>query len=236
MDDFISATNLTVTKEKNEILHSLNFTVRRGSLTGLIGPSGSGKTTLIRTIVGVQRYDGNMIINGKTAGSSALQHEIGYVTQSPSIYNDLTVEQNLKYFAAIVGAPRSQIRKIINIVDLLPQRKQLVEKLSGGQRARASLAVALLGRPKLLVLDEPTVGLDPILRRKLWNLFKILAKNGTTLIISSHVMDEAELCDDLILMRDGKILWNDSRHKLLKSTGKPDVGSAFIATIERGNA
>ena len=228
----IEAKGLRVQKDKSVILDGLTLSVKAGSVTGLIGPSGSGKTTLMRSIVGVQKYDGTLSVLGRAAGDKTLRQTIGYVTQSPAVYGDLTVQQNLDYFAALTKADKSRVKQTIADVGLTKQRKQLVNDLSGGQRARVSLAVALLGSPEVLVLDEPTVGVDPILRDELWNIFHNLAEQGKTLLISSHVMDEAEKCDELLLVRDGKVLWNDSRAKLLAHTKKQRVGDAFIVMIQ----
>lgn len=230
----ITATDVVVQKNKHTILDKLSFSVEKGKLTGLIGPSGSGKTTLIRTIVGPQKLtSGELVINGLKAGSKKLRSTIGYVTQTPAIYNDLTVKQNLDYFATILRA-KSTVAKVIKQVDLEKQTRQLAESLSGGQRARVSLAIALLGDPDVLVLDEPTVGLDPVLRRDLWQLFDQLASEGKTLLISSHVMDEAEKCDNLLLLRDGKLLWNDGKTELLKRTKTSTVEQAFLNLVEEG--
>ena len=230
----IVAENLFVKKDNKTIIDNLTFEVPRGSITGLIGPSGSGKTTLMRTIVGVQKSSaGSLKILGESAGSRRLRRSIGYVTQSPAVYGDLTVLQNLRYFGALVTATPKQIDQIIKNVRLKDQRDQLVDSLSGGQKARVSLAVALLGDPDLYVFDEPTVGLDPVLRNELWSMFKDMAATGKTLLISSHVMDEADRCEHLMLLRDGKLLWDDSREGLLKKTGKHGVGDAFVAMIER---
>ncbi len=228
----ITADALAVRKNTTTILGELTFSIKKGAVNGLIGPSGSGKTTLMRSIVGVQKYAGVLNVLGCDAGNKKLRTQIGYVTQSPAIYSDLTVAQNIAYFASIVGASKEQVTHIIRDVDLSRQSKQLVANLSGGQKARVSLAIALLGNPELLVLDEPTVGLDPILRNNLWDLFAQLAANGKTLLISSHVMDEAERCDELLLMREGKLLWNDSRQQLLKETATHTVGDAFVKMIE----
>lgn len=234
MDSSISvvAKNLVVAKSKVSILHDLNFAIQAGSITGLIGPSGSGKTTLMRAIVGVQRYTGTLRVLSKSAGDKSLRSNLGYVTQNPAIYADLTVEQNLRYFAVLARATKEQMKVILEQVDLVRQKDQLAETLSGGQKARVSLAIALLGSPELLVLDEPTVGLDPILRRDLWNLFDRLATQGKTLLISSHVMDEADRCTDLLLLRDGKLLWQDTRERLLTETKTNSVEKAFLAIVE----
>lgn len=228
----IQAKDLLIVRGKNEVLHGISGDVKEGVLTGLVGPSGSGKTTLMRAIVGVQHINkGSLTVLGRPAGSVELRHSIGYVTQAPSVYGDLTVEQNLAYFAKIIEAPMSDVQRVLETVQLLPQRRQLVDSLSGGQEARANLAVALLGDPELLVLDEPTVGLDPILRDELWNMFAKLASQGKTLLVSSHVMDEAERCDELVLMRDGKIVWNDTKERLLLGTKTSSVGDAFLDII-----
>lgn len=234
--DVVVAKKLGVKKGNNRILSGVSFSLRRGSVTGLIGPSGSGKTTLMRCLVGVQVIsDGALEIFSKPAGHKDLRQRIGYVTQRPAVYDDLTVWQNLQYFATIVGVGAADAQRVISEVRLEKQRDQVVESLSGGQQARVSLAVALLGNPELLVFDEPTVGLDPVLRQELWTLFAELAKSGRTLLISSHVMDEAERCDDLLLLRDGKLLWDKSRVALLKKTNTHDVGAAFMAMIAGGN-
>ena len=228
----VEARKLTVKKDKAVILYELDFSVHVGTITGLIGPSGSGKTTLMRSIVGVQKYEGKLDVLGQNAGAKFLRSKIGYVTQTPAVYGDLTVKQNIDYFAKIAAADKAQVTSIIETVRLGEQQHQQVESLSGGQRARVSLAVALLGDPELLVLDEPTVGLDPILRAELWDQFAELARSGKTLIISSHVMDEAERCDELVLIRDGKLVWNNTKNSLLVRTKTTNVGDAFVRMIE----
>ncbi len=237
MKSSIESSNLKVNKGKSEILRGLDFTVEPGTVTGLIGPSGSGKTTLMRTIIGVQVASaGELRVLGRPVGSKILREKIGYVTQTPAVYPDITVVENLRYFATLVRAMSANVDAVIKQVQLEKQRDQMVESLSGGQKARVSLAVALLGDPELLVLDEPTVGLDPVLRNELWELFKDLAKKGKTLLISSHVMDEAERCDNLLLLRDGKLLWNNSLKGLLEHTHEKSVGDAFITMIKQGGA
>jgi len=227
----IEAKVLRVEKAGKSVLRDISFTVMSGEITGLIGPSGAGKTTLMRAIVGVQTYRGELQVLGEAAGSARLRPKIGYVTQSPSVYDDLTVRQNLAYFATLLRAPKTKIDEIIATVQLQKQTKQVVGSLSGGQRARVSLAIALLGDPELLVLDEPTVGLDPLLRQELWALFADLAARGKTLLISSHVMDEAEKCDQLLLVRDGSLLWDKSRQELLAKTNTQTVEDAFLAMV-----
>ena len=230
----VDVTDLNVRRGKHPVLHGLSVSVPRGVVVGLLGPSGCGKTTLLRTIVGVQVVQsGTVTVLGRDAGSASLRHRVGYVTQDASVYDDLTVRQNLQYFRAVLGAPRSDVDRVLALTDLPSQAGQLVGSLSGGQRSRVSLAGALLGSPELLVLDEPTVGLDPLLRVELWTLFHQLAASGTSLLVSSHVMDEASRCDRLLLMRDGEILADDTPAGLLASTGTEDTEGAFLALIAR---
>ena len=217
----------------NLVLPGVSLEVAAGTVTGLLGPSGSGKTTLMRSIVGVQVVDaGTVRVLGLPAGSPPLRRRVGYVTQEPSVYGDMSVRENLRYFARILGAPPSRIDEAIDEVDLRAQADQLTRTLSGGERSRVSLATALLGRPELLVLDEPTVGLDPVLRRDLWTMFHALADTGRTLLVSSHVMDEAERCDELVLMRDGRIVAAEPPLGLLERTGAASLEAAFLALAE----
>ncbi len=231
-DVAIKADNLKVIRNSKTILKGLDFEITKGHITGLIGPSGSGKTTLMRSIIGAQKItSGQLTVLGEAAGSAVLRSKIGYVSQSPSVYEDLTVWQNLVYFGVILNQKKAAIKEVIKHVDLVKQEKQLVSTLSGGQRARVSLAVALLGNADLLILDEPTVGLDPVLRHSLWNLFFELAQAGKTLLISSHVMDEAEDCPDLLLMRDGKILRHETKESLLRESNSKTVDEAFLKIV-----
>ncbi len=230
----IQTEDLRVRRGAREVLHGVSFDVPPGSLVGLLGPSGSGKTTLMRALVGVQRnVKGVVNVLDHPAGSPILRHQVGYVTQDASVYSDLTVRQNLRYFASILRADRGSVERAIESTELTEQSNQLVGSLSGGQLSRASLAVALLGSPKLLVLDEPTVGLDPVLRMELWSLFRRIVESGTTLLVSSHVMDEATRCDRLLLMREGRILADETPKSLLERTGAADADEAFLTLIRR---
>jgi ABC-2 type transport system ATP-binding protein len=207
--------------------------VEPSGVTGLLGPSGSGKTTLMRAIVGVQVIEsGEVTVLGRPAGSPENRRRVGYVTQAPSVYGDLTVRENLHYFARILDVPTERIDEAIATVDLGGHDDQVVRTLSGGERSRVSLATALLGQPEVLVLDEPTVGLDPVLRRDLWRTFHELAEAGTTLLVSSHVMDEAERSDDLVLMRDGLIVATGAPDALRAQTGTSDLEEAFLVLAE----
>jgi ABC-2 type transport system ATP-binding protein len=215
------------------VLPGVSLEVAAGTVTGLLGPSGSGKTTLLRSIVGVQIVEaGTVRVLGLPAGSPPLWRRVGYVTQEPSVYGDMSVRENLRYFARILGAAPSRIDEAIDEVDLAGQADQLTRTLSGGERSRVSLATALLGRPELLVLDEPTVGLDPVLRRDLWTMFHELAQTGRTLLVSSHVMDEAERCDELVLMRDGAVVATGPPAGLLERTGAASLEQAFLTLAE----
>jgi ABC-2 type transport system ATP-binding protein len=215
------------------VLRGLTVSIPAGQVVGLIGPSGSGKTTLMRAIVGVQVVQaGTVTVLGRPAGSADLRRRVGYVTQDASVYDDLTVRQNLDYFKAVLGAGRSDVTRVIEQTDLGASAGHLTGSLSGGQRSRVSLAVALLGSPELLVLDEPTVGLDPVLRRDLWTLFHGLAAAGTSLLVSSHVMDEAGRCDRLLLLRDGEVLADDTPAGILSRTGAADIDAAFLRLVD----
>jgi ABC-2 type transport system ATP-binding protein len=229
----VTVRGLRVVRGGTPILDGLDLDIPAG-LTGLLGPSGCGKTTLMRAIVGVQVVAGGEVsVLGRPAGSPALRSQVGYVTQAPAVYGDLTVRENLDYFARILDVGASRIDETLATVGLERLAGRAVHALSGGERARTNLAAALLNRPRVLVLDEPTVGLDPILRRDLWRTFARLAAGGTALIVSSHVMDEAARCEHLLLMRAGRIIASGSLEALLRETGTGDVESAFMRLVER---
>jgi ABC-2 type transport system ATP-binding protein len=232
VENAVEVRGLTVVRSGRIVLDGLDLTVGAG-VTGLLGPSGCGKSTLLRSIVGVQQVAGGEVrVLGEPAGRAPLRSRIGYVTQAASVYDDLTVAENLRFFARVLGCPATEEDRSIEAVDLAPYRDAVVGRLSGGQRSRASLAVALLGTPDLLVLDEPTVGLDPVLRRDLWRLFHELADAGAAVLVSSHVMDEAERCDQLLLMRDGAVLAQDTPAAIKAQAGTADVESAFLRIVE----
>jgi ABC-2 type transport system ATP-binding protein len=215
------------------VFADLSLDVAGGRVTGLLGPNGAGKSTLIRCIVGVQIVEaGSVTVLGEPAGTPSLRARVGYVTQAPSVYLDLTPRENLEYFARIIGAGATSVGEAISAVGLEEAGDRLVGRLSGGQRARVSLATALLGEPEVLVLDEPTVGLDPVLRNELWGLFRRLTAGGTTIVLSSHVLDEAARCDDLVLLRDGQLVATASPAELRERGGSEDLEQAFLRLAE----
>ncbi|MDQ1661157.1 MAG: type transport system ATP-binding protein [Blastococcus sp.] len=232
MDPAVTVTDLVVERGRRRVLDELTFAVAPGRVTGLLGPSGSGKTTLMRALVGVQQVrSGEVTVLGLPAGCPALRARIGYVTQAPSVYGDLSVRDNARYFAALYGRGTAAADDAIGAVGLGDAANQLVDDLSGGQKGRASLACALVGDPDLLVLDEPTVGLDPVHRVELWDPFHALADGGTTLIVSSHVMDEAARCDRLLLLRDGELVADSTPAQLRTDGGSEDLELAFLQLI-----
>jgi len=232
METAVEVQDLVVERGKRTVLHGIGCVVPVGSVTGLLGPSGSGKTTLIRAIVGVQIVkSGTVSVLGRPAGSPANRQAVGYVTQSPSVYADLSVRENARYFAALHGLKAAAADQAITDVGLASAKGQLVGNLSGGQRSRASLACALIGNPRLLVLDEPTVGQDPVLRADLWARFHALAANGTTLLVTSHVMDEAGRCDRLLLIREGRLIGDDTPAAIRATAGTDDLEEAFLRLI-----
>jgi ABC-2 type transport system ATP-binding protein len=231
----VEVERLRVVRGGRDALADVTLAVLRGTVTGLLGPSGSGKSTLLRAIVGTQIVrSGSVTVLGEPAGTPSLRSKVAYTTQSPAVYDDLTVRENVDYFARLVRAPRANADAAIELVGLGEEAGRVVGRLSGGQRSRVSLATALVGRPEVLVLDEPTVGLDPVLRRDLWQAFGQLARDGATLLVSSHVMDEAERCDELLLLRDGQLLARGTTAEILSRTGAERMDDAFLRLIGSG--
>jgi ABC-2 type transport system ATP-binding protein len=226
----IEVNDLDVVRGKKTVLHGISVNVPAGAITGLLGPSGSGKTTLLRSIVGVQRISGGTVnVLGLPAASPALRQKVGYVTQSPSVYEDVTVLQNVRYFASLYGRRLRDPRDVLAVVGLSDQANQLVSSLSGGQRSRCSLACALVADPKVLVLDEPTAGQDPLVREQLWEQFSALARSGVAVIVSSHVMAEAGRCDRLLMIREGRVTAEGTPDQLRAQTGHDDMDDVFLA-------
>jgi ABC-2 type transport system ATP-binding protein len=229
----IEVEHLHVVRGGAVVLDDVSLTVEQGTVTGMLGPSGSGKTTLLRSIVGVQVVAGGTVrVLGLAAGDPGLRSRVAYLTQAPSVYLDLTVRENLAYFARILNASQERIDRVLGIVGLGDFGSRLVRTLSGGELSRVSLATALLGEPELLVLDEPTVGLDPVLRRDLWRTFRALAADGATLLVSSHVMEEADHCDRLLLVRAGEIIADETPGSLRARTGCEGLDEAFLSLVE----
>lgn len=229
MGTLVRASGLNVIRGKNHVLRDLEFSLADNRIIGIIGPSGSGKSTLLRAIVGVQDYRGTLEVLGRPAGSKDNRGRMGYMTQSASVYGGLTVRENIRYFSQLTGE-KDRTDEIIEFLDLAPQRDQKISTLSGGQRNRVSLGAALVGKPELLVLDEPTVGLDPLTRENIWHHLRSL---GTSILISSHVMDEAARCDDIVLLRDGHILAHATPADLLRQAGASNLDEAFLNLIRR---
>ncbi|WP_052460731.1 ABC transporter ATP-binding protein [Microbacterium gorillae] len=230
----VSVRDLVVRRGKHRVLDGVSLEIPAGRITGLLGPSGGGKSTLMRAVVGVQRVvSGEVSVLGEPAGSAGLRDRVAYATQAASVYDDLTVAQNLRYFQRLLRAPGSDAERVTEAVGLRPQATQRVGTLSGGQRSRVSLAIAMLGAPEVLVLDEPTVGLDPLLRESLWAVFREISGAGATMLISSHVMDEALRCDEVILLRDGEIIAQTTPEAMLAETGARDPDEAFLTLVRR---
>jgi ABC-2 type transport system ATP-binding protein len=230
----VTIAGLTVSRGHKRVLAAIDLSVDAGTITGLVGPSGAGKTTLIRSIVGVQQIEaGTVTVLGHPAGSPPLRSRIGYLTQAPSVYLDLTVGENVRYFGTLYGRAAAECDEVVATVGLSDQVRQLCGNLSGGQLSRASLACAMVGKPDLLVLDEPTVGQDPALREELWATFRELADRGVTLIVSSHVMNEATRCDRLLLIRDGRVVADGTADRIMRDTGTDSMDDAFLALVRR---
>ncbi|WP_424924079.1 ABC transporter ATP-binding protein [Actinomyces bowdenii] len=232
----VEAQRLSVSRGGQEILHSLDMSIEPGTITGLLGPSGCGKTTLMRTLVGVQHYSGRVRVLGHAPGARAARGRVGYVAQGLAVYRDLTARQNVRYFAALAGDRARGIEEVLTLVGLGAIADRPVAGYSGGQAGRVSLACALVANPDLLVMDEPTVGLDPVTREELWDSFRAMAQAGAALLVSSHVMDEAFRCDRVLLMRQGRILATTTADDLLASTGQETLDAAFLCVIQRGDS
>ena len=214
-----------------DALAGLDLEVRAGEIYGLLGPNGSGKTTFIRCVAGLVRPDaGTITVLGRTARDAVSAGRLGYMTQAAALYGDLSVMENLAFFARLEGVEDAddRIDEVLRTVDLADRGKSIVSTLSGGMRSRVSLAAALLHRPDLLLLDEPTVGIDPVLRQEFWTHFRSLASSGVTILVSSHVMDEAARCDRLGLIRAGRVLAEGTAAELVRRAGASDLEAAFL--------
>jgi ABC-2 type transport system ATP-binding protein len=218
-----------------EALAGLSLSIYEGEIYGLLGPNGSGKTTLIRCLAGLLRTDGGRLaVFGVAPRVAVSAGRVGYMTQVPALYTELTVDENLRFFAALHGVREVErrVEESLRTVDLLDRRRSVVGTLSGGMRTRVSLASTLLHDPRLLLLDEPTVGVDPVLRRDFWAHFRGLAAKGITILVSSHVMDEASRCDRLGLIRAGAVMAEGSAGALISRAGAHDLEGAFLTLAE----
>lgn len=241
MTSAITLSELTVVRSGSTVLDHIDSEIPSGAITGLLGPSGCGKTTLMRVVVGAQKItSGTATVLGLPAGSNPLRSRVGYTTQSPAVYGDLTVGQNVDYFGALYPDRRASARtdaaEAIAAVGLHGFTDRRADSLSGGQHSRVSIACALVAHPELLILDEPTVGLDPLLRAELWERFAAMAAGGTTVLVSSHVMDEAAHCARLILLREGRLVADLAPSELLTRTGAPNLDDAFLALVREQEA
>ena len=213
---------------KQPALDGVSLRIRRGEVYGLLGPNGAGKTTLIRSLVGlVAPEQGTVTVLGRRMPQLAVLARVGYMTQQAALYPDLSAEENVRFFGAIHGRENG-VREALEFVELWDRRTSVVSTLSGGMRTRCSLACALVHKPDLLLLDEPTVGVDPQLRVQLWDGFRKMAAGGTAIVVSSHVMDEAERCDRLGLIRFGKLLAEGTVAEIKSRAGVDRLEDAFL--------
>ena len=214
-------------------LNGVTLRVRKGEIYGLLGPNGAGKTTLIRLIVGLlEAQAGTVTVLGQRMPNVPVLRHIGYMTQAAALYPALSVEENVRFFAAINGAEEG-VKDALELVQLYDRRKSVVSTLSGGMRTRCSLACAVVHRPELLLLDEPTVGVDPELRVQLWEDFRRMAEAGTTIVVSSHVMDEADRCQRLGLIQYGRLIDEGSPADIRAKAGTQNLEEAFLALAGR---
>jgi ABC-2 type transport system ATP-binding protein len=231
-DNPISVQNLSVRFGKDIILPNINLEIGNSQIVGLIGPSGSGKTTLVKSLIGMNKFEGNIHILEQKIPNLNVFTCIGYMAQSDALYEDLSALNNLLFFANLLNirgkSALEKANEMLDFVDLSKHRNKLVKNFSGGMKRRLSLAIALIHDPKILILDEPTVGIDPLLRLKFWEKFESLRKNGCTILITTHVMDEAYHCDRLLLLRNGTILADGSLDNLFSTTKKNTVEDVFL--------
>lgn len=224
--------DLTVKFGKTTIIPHLNLDLQQGQLIGLLGPSGSGKTTLVKAIMGMNKFSGNIKIFNQDVPSLELCEQIGYMAQNDALYEDLSALDNLLFFSSMFGLMGKEAlqraNEMLDFVDLQKDKKKLVKNFSGGMKRRLSLAICLMHKPKMLILDEPTVGIDPLLREKFWNKFSDLKAEGCTIFVTTHVMEEAHHCDRIVLLREGRILANGSLDELFKAANADNIEDVFL--------
>ena len=218
---------------KQQVLKNIRLDIQEGEIFGLLGPSGAGKTTLVKQLVGLDLpSSGEIYLFQEKMPSLKLIERVGYMAQSDALYGELSAKENLQFFASLYGLKgkkqKQRINEVMEIVQLTDHLTKLVSNYSGGMKRRLSLAISLLHKPKLLILDEPTVGIDPVLRKSIWKTFHNLKKNGTTIIVTTHVMDEADKCDRLGLMRDGSLIAVGTPKELKEQTNSETIEEAFL--------
>ena len=236
MKEYISIKNMNFSYTKEKFISDLNIYIPKSSSVGLIGPSGSGKTTIIKLILGLlSPQEGSIKINNQNYS----HNDLGYMPQQYALYEELTVKENLEIFSNLNNvSKKSEIQKrsqdLLNLIELSDKAKELVKNLSGGMKQRLSMAIAMINNPEILLLDEPTVGIDPVLRESFWSHFKKLNENKITIIITSHVMDDAMKCDKVIFFIEGKIVAYDTPVNLIKYTKTNNLGDAFVQIVNKG--
>lgn len=219
--------------DDQEVIHNVSIHVRKSEIFGLLGPSGSGKTTMVKMIAGIdEATSGSIEVLGTRMPKLSMMKRIGYMAQSDAMYSELTARENLEFFGSLFGLRGDKLRKrmneVMDLVDLSPHMKRFVGAFSGGMKRRLSLAIALMHEPEVLILDEPTVGIDPVLRQSIWDEFEKLRRDGTTILVTTHVMDEAEKCDRLGMIRDGQLIAIGTPEELKEKTGSATIESAFL--------
>jgi ABC-2 type transport system ATP-binding protein len=233
MNAIIQLNNLSKSFKTQDVLKDVSLDIKQGEIYGLLGPSGSGKTTLIKLMIGLELPStGRVLFKGSKLKAKNLYPSIGYMAQSDALYGELTARENLSFTASLYGLKKRQrkhqIEKVLEMVDLLPHLDKQVHYFSGGMKRRLSLAIALLHDPEVLFLDEPTVGIDPVLRREIWEGFRKLKEDGRTIIITTHVMDEAERCDRLGLLQRGEIISSDTPAAIKTQYGVTSIEDVFL--------
>jgi ABC-2 type transport system ATP-binding protein len=233
MESIVSIQNVTKVFGKQTVLQEINLEIHKGEIFGLLGPSGAGKTTLVKQLIGLDLpTNGEVYLFGKKMPSLDLIQGVGYMSQSDALYTELSAKENLEFFATLYGLKgkgrKKRIDEVMEIVQLTEHLNKLVSQYSGGMKRRLSLAAALLHEPDLLILDEPTVGIDPVLRQSIWDSFYELKNKGKTLIVTTHVMDEAEKCDRLGLIRDGHLIAVGTPSELKFQTNAATIEEAFL--------